>query len=207
MLGLVIVADLFAVWADFLQLDVTGDLMDGVYGADVTRRADHSDNVYSLAGVAQVATLVAGVAVYLCWFYRVRVNAEVFDRSAHSKARGWAIGAWFTPVVNLWFPRRITLDIWDASTAWGARRSHGLVNAWWSLWIISLLGGRAASRSYSRAETASELHEAARMMLVADVLDAVAAVLAIAVVLGLTRMQHEKALAGSAPQPAEPGLV
>ena len=129
-------------------------------------------------------------------------------RRFHSKSRGWAIGAWFTPVVNLWFPRRIAGDIWDASTAWGERRSHGLVNAWWALWLLSLLAGRAAFTSYRRAETAPELHDAARTMLIADVADSVAAVLAIAVVLQLTRMQHQKALAGPRlSQPADPGLV
>ncbi|MGW3496236.1 DUF4328 domain-containing protein [Streptomyces sp. NPDC001020] len=198
-LGLVIAADLFSIWADFLQFDVTGDLMDGVIGPDVTRRADHADDMYGVSGIAQVVTLVISIVVYLCWFYRVRVNAEVFDQSAHSKSRGWAIGAWFTPVVNLWFPRRIALDVWDASTPWAARRSHGLVNAWWSLWIVSLLADRAAYTSYDRAETASALHDASRTMVFSDAVDVAAALLAIAVVLRLTRMQHQKALAGPLP--------
>ncbi|MFC9283409.1 DUF4328 domain-containing protein [Streptomyces collinus] len=44
-----------------------------------------------------------------------RANAEVFAPSKHTKSRGWAAWGWFCPVVNLWFPRRITLDIRDAS--------------------------------------------------------------------------------------------
>ncbi|MEU7384861.1 DUF4328 domain-containing protein [Streptomyces sp. NPDC042207] len=198
-LGLVVAADLFAVWADFLQLDIASDLMGGAQGAEVTRRAEHADNIFGISGGVQILTLVISTVVYLCWFYRVRVNAEVFDQSAHSKSRGWAIGGWFTPVANLWFPRRIALDIWDASTPWGERRSHGLVNAWWSLWLLSIVAGRSVFTSNNDAESASELHQAAGMMLFADVVDIVTALLAIAVVLRLTRMQHQKALAGPVP--------
>ncbi|MET7286020.1 DUF4328 domain-containing protein [Streptomyces sp. NPDC005573] len=133
LLGLVVAADLFAVWADLAQIDVTGELADGVTDGSVVRRADRADTLYAASGVAQTVALLATMTVYLCWFHRVRVNAEVFDASAHSKSRGWAIGGWFCPVVNLWFPRRITLDAWDASAPAGTRPGHALVNSWWAL--------------------------------------------------------------------------
>ncbi len=114
--------------------------------------------------------------LFLCWFHRVRVNAEVFSPFGHAKKRGWAIGAWFVPIVNLWFPRRIALDIWDASSPWDAPRSHGLVDAWWTLWLLSVLTNRAGSFAYSSSDTAEEIRGAVRQVLVADVVDAVAAV-------------------------------
>jgi hypothetical protein len=200
-LGLVIAADLFAIWADLVTYDVTGDLMDGAAGSAVSRRADHADTLYSAAGSAQTAALLTSVVVFLCWFHRVRVNAEVFNPFGHSKTRGWAIGGWFTPIVNLWFPRRITLDIWDASSPWGAPRSHAPVNAWWTLWILSLLADRAGTTQYTRAGTAEEIHDAVLQVMFSDVVDIAAAALAILVVLRLTRMQHEKALQGP-PVPA-----
>ncbi|WP_330459435.1 DUF4328 domain-containing protein [Streptomyces sp. NBC_00820] len=202
LLGVVVAADLFAIWADLTQIDVTGDLADGVTGAAVLRRADRADTLYSASGVAQTCALIATMVMYLCWFYRVRVNAEVFDASAHSKTRGWAIAGWFVPVVNLWFPRRVTLDVWDASAPSGRRPGHVLVNSWWTLWLVSLLADRASARQYASAHEADELREAARQMMFSDMADIAAALLAVLVVLKLTRMQHEKALAGSAPDPA-----
>lgn len=199
LLGLVIAADLFAVWADLVMLDVMGDFADGAYGANAARRADDADALNAVAGVVQTAALLTSAVVFVCWFHRVRVNAEVFDPFGHRMKRGWAIGSWFTPVVNLWFPRRIALDIWDASSPWGAPRSHGLVNAWWTLWLASLFVDRAASSQYRGAETSQEGHDAAVTTLFSDALDIAAAVLAILVVLELTRMQHRKALAGPVP--------
>jgi hypothetical protein len=198
-LGAVIAGDLIALWADFVMYDVAGDLVNGdVVDAQVER----ADQLYFATGVVQTLTLITSTVLFLCWFHRVRVNAEVFNPFGHAKKRGWAIGSWFTPIVNLWFPRRITVDIWEASSPWGAPRSYGLVNTWWTFWVISLVAGRAAFNSHRKAETPEEFHDAIQQVVFADAMDVVAAALAIAVVLRLTRMQNEKAHQGSAPVPA-----
>jgi hypothetical protein len=199
LLGLVVAADLFAIWAGVKMYDVTGTIADGGVGEAVQRDADHADSVMAAAGVAQLISLVATIVVYLVWFYRVRINAEVFNPFGHSKRRGWTGWGWFVPVVNLWYPRRIMLDTWDASGPAGFRTSHGLVNAWWTLWIMALAADRAEFTAHRRAHTALQLQHAAGQEIFADVTDIVAAVLAILVVLRLTRMQNEKALRGRAP--------
>lgn len=203
LLGLVVAVDLFAVYADIAMYDVSGSLADEGLGYDdyaaLQRDADRADSLYAVTGYLQTASLVATAAVYLVWFLRVRVNAEVFNPFGHSKKRGWAGWGWFVPIVNLWFPHRIMLDIWDASSPAGTRAPHGLVNAWWALWIGSLLTSRFGYGAYSRAETAGEIQDAVGQVLVSDLADIAAAVLAILVVLRLTRMQYEKGLRGPVP--------
>ncbi|MFC3578409.1 DUF4328 domain-containing protein [Streptomyces yaanensis] len=203
LLGLVIATDLFAIWADTVVYDVMSDVVGGAVGDAMSRRADRADTLYTAAGIVQTTALLSSVIVFLCWFHRARVNAEVFNPFGHAKKRGWAIGSWFTPVVNLWLPRRITLDIWDASSPSGAPRPHVLVNAWWTLWIISLLTDRVGFSAYGKADTATEIRDAVRQVMFADVVDIAAAALAILVVLRLTRMQHEKALQGPTPVAVE----
>ncbi|WP_405821389.1 DUF4328 domain-containing protein [Streptomyces sp. NBC_01390] len=200
MLGVVIAADLFAVYAGLTMYDVMGSLEDdglgfGGYNA-LMRRADHADTLYAAAGVAQTATFVATAVFYLVWFLRVRVNAEVFNPFGHTMKRGWAGWGWFVPVVSLWFPRRIMLQIWDASSSAGTRASHALVNAWWALWLVALFTSRAEFGAYDGADTAEAIRSDVAQVLVSDVADIAAAVLAILVVLRLTRMQHEKAQRG-----------
>ncbi|MGW3019518.1 DUF4328 domain-containing protein [Streptomyces longwoodensis] len=199
LLGLVVATDLFACSADLLQRDVAGDMADGGTGAGLIDRADRADTLFAAAGVAQGAALVATAVVALCWLWRIRVNAEVFDASRHRLRRGWTIGAWFCPVVNLWFPRRIVADSWDASTPWGVRSGHAPVNAWWAVWLADLFVGRVADRGYGRAETADELREAAGTMLFSDCLDIAAAALTFVVVTRLTRLQERKVLSGELP--------
>lgn len=207
LLGVVIVTDLYALWAATEVRGVMDELISGEYGADIELDAEHADKLYASAGGAQLVALVATCVVFLVWFHRVRVNAEAFDPHIHSKSRGWTVGSWFVPVVNLWFPRRIAIDIWDASgdrskslETPAERSTPGLINAWWTLWLVSILAGRFAGRRYSAAEEPEQINSALTGMMVSDALDIVAAVLAILFVHRLTRMQDEKARSG-------PGVV
>ncbi|MEW2120297.1 DUF4328 domain-containing protein [Streptomyces sp. NPDC005474] len=200
LLGLVVAGDLFALYAGVTMYDVMGSFAyDGVpyaaYGT-VQRDAAHADSLYAAAGYIQTAALLVTAVVYLVWFQRVRVNAEVFDPFGHTMKRGWTAWGWFVPVVSLWFPRRITLDIWDASIPVGTRASHGLVNAWWTLWLVALFTSRNDYGTFSRADTAETIRLAVGEALFSDAADLAAAVLAIFVVLRLTRMQDKKALQG-----------
>ncbi|MGW6056401.1 DUF4328 domain-containing protein [Streptomyces sp. NPDC055189] len=214
LLGVVIAADLYSLWAGSVVQGVMKDLLGADYGAgygsaDLVREAERADTLYAVSSWLQTAALVATCVVFLCWFYRVRVNAEVFEPHIHSKTRGWTVGSWFVPIVNLWFPRRIALDIWDASgdrqvaldrtlTLGDAsgRARHPLVNGWWTLWVAGILVGRWASMQYWEAEEAEEIDGAISALMLADVIDIAAAVLAILVVLRLTRMQDAKARSG-----------
>ncbi|MFD8420623.1 DUF4328 domain-containing protein [Streptomyces sp. NPDC059466] len=196
LLGLVVATDLFAIWADRRMRDVASALVDGRTGEGIRHEADQADSLYSVAGYAQTGALLATIVVFLVWFHRARVNAEVFDPFGHSQGRGWAVGGWFVPVLNLWRPRRIMLDIWDASIPQGSRITHGLVNLWWALWLTSLLADRVSMAEHRGARTALEIQHAAGQAVFADAADIAAALLAILVVLRLTRMQNEKAHRG-----------
>ncbi|MGB8944136.1 MAG: DUF4328 domain-containing protein [Streptomyces sp.] len=222
LLGAVIAADLYSLWAGTViqgameDLRISRDTV-GWYGSDLVREAERADTLYGVSGWLQTAALVATCVVFLCWFHRVRVNAEVFEPYLQTKTRGWTVGSWFVPVVNLWFPRRIAIDIWDASgprsvaldrtmTLSGPadRPSHTLINAWWTLWLATLFVGRWATTAYWDAEEVDEVDAAVSKLMFSDALDIAAAVLAILFVRRLTRMQDAKAGAG-APMPGLDG--
>ncbi len=193
LLGAVVVTRLFGLWAGSVTYGVYSDLADGV---DVVERAVEADRLENLAAVVQGPPFMAAIVVYLCWFWRVRVNAEVFEPAGHAMGRGWTIGGWFLPIANFWIPRRVMADVWRASAPVGRTVSYGLVNAWWVMWVLTALVGWGAGVNYRSAETAAELREASGVTMVTDLMGAVAGVLAILVVLRVTRMQNEKALAG-----------
>ncbi|MET7357378.1 DUF4328 domain-containing protein [Streptomyces sp. NPDC005562] len=217
LLAVVVAADLYSLWAGTVMRGVMDDLISGDYGAGIEREADRADTLYAASGFLQTGALLATCVVFLVWFHRVRVNAEVFEPFIHRKTRGWAVGGWFVPVANLWFPRRIALDIWDAS---GPRsvaldRSmtldpragavpHRLLNAWWTLWVVNLLAGRWSTQSYWRAEEPHEIRDAVGNLMFSDVVDIASAVLAMVFVHRLTRLQDDKARSGPPRDPALP---
>lgn len=198
LLGLAAAVDLYALGADFYTYRVTGDVLDGNLGDD---QADFADALTTVASAAQALVLVACAVVFVIWFWRVRVNAEVFAPDGHRKARGWVIAGWAVPIVSLWYPRRIMVDIWDASSPGDRPASHALINVWWTLWLVTNTLGRLLYTSFDEADSSREIHDAMTQVMIADALDLVAAVFAAAVVLRLTRMQDQKAHQGP-PVPA-----
>lgn len=203
LLSVTAAVDVFALGADLLTYDVTGDLAAGASGDSALDRADLADTLTAVAASAQAAVLLACAVVFVIWLWRVRVNAEVFAPDGHSKARGWVIAGWVVPFVSLWYPRRIVLDVWDASSPEGKPAGHALVNLWWTLWLVSNVAGRFLASMAGEADTSREIHDTMVQMMFADGVDLVAALLAAAVVLRLTRMQDEKARRG----PAVPAAV
>ncbi|WP_392672182.1 DUF4328 domain-containing protein [Streptomyces sp. LN785] len=196
LLVIAVVADLLSVLAG---LNIRS-LFNGIAMPDGAE-ASRADNLYAATGVLQVLVLLATAAVFIIWFRRVRLNAEVFDACAQPMKPGWAVGAWFVPVANLVLPRRIAGGIWTTSAQTntdGTWRSVSLapVNLWWGAWIFSTFFSRYASQKYSDAGNAQEVVDAVGPMLAADVLDMVAAGLAILFVRKLTRMQGERAALG-----------
>ncbi|MFD9905852.1 DUF4328 domain-containing protein [Streptomyces sp. NPDC059063] len=205
LLGVVVATDLWALWAGLGQRRVVDRILDGEVGEALQLDAEHADSRYASSGGFQIAALAVTAVFFLWWFQRVRANAEILAPDAHSKSRGWALGGWFVPVVNLWVPRRVTADIWDASAPraeagarelpsgwekWEARPAHPLVNVWWTVWVVGFLVGRYATKRYGNAETAQEIKSALGPMMIVDALDIVAAVLAIVVVHRITTMQE-----------------
>lgn len=85
----------------------------------------------SLSGPSDFGFFVAMV-MFLVWFYRARVNADGHDWPQR-RSLGWAFWGWFIPVVNLWFPFQMMVDIWRAGLPAQARANPAtLPGIWWA---------------------------------------------------------------------------
>ncbi|WP_405899488.1 DUF4328 domain-containing protein [Streptomyces sp. NBC_00727] len=165
---------------------------------------DRADMLYRAAGSLQTLTFLACAVVFIVWFRRVRLNAEVFDPQAHSRRPGWAIGGWFVPVGNFWLPYRVASGVWTASAPTdtpGGRSAapRGLLNAWWAALVGTEILSRAAGRVYDKAETGQKIIDGLDMIAFCDALEIAAAVLAILFVRRLTEMQTLRAMTGALP--------
>ncbi|MFF1718932.1 DUF4328 domain-containing protein [Streptomyces sviceus] len=198
LLALAAAVDVFALGADVYMYDVTGGLAGDTSWDSALDRADLADTLTAVATSAQAAALLVCAVVFVIWLWRVRVNAEVFAPGGHSKSRGWVIAGWVVPFVSLWYPRRVVLDVWDASSPEGKPRGHALINVWWASWLLTNVAGRFLAGMADEADTSQEIHDTMGQMMFADGVDLVAALCAAAVVLRLTRMQDEKARRGPA---------
>ncbi|GAA5604027.1 DUF4328 domain containing protein [Streptomyces griseus] len=210
LLGCVVASDLFVIGAGLhlrsLWEEVAADETLNIYAGPGLR----AQELHDLAGTVQTAAFLATAVLFIVWFHRTRRNAEIFEAGVQRMGPGWAVGGWFVPVANLWFPYRVAAGIWEASV-----RPHPdggwrtvpktVLNLWWGGWVVSLLASRIAVGQWNRAREPQQIADAAALVAAADALDLVAAVLAVLFVRTVTRMQGERAAHGPAPAPALSG--
>lgn len=82
-----------------------------------------------------VLVSLGALVVFMIWLYRAASLARRAGLPA-KRSPGWAIGGFFVPVVNFWFPYQVARD---AFAPGDSRRK--LVVAWWTWYLISAFGG------------------------------------------------------------------
>ena len=189
-------ANVFATWTDWHRYRVATDFVAEEPGVGIADLVS-ADNLAMGAVWLTVLALLAAAAVFLTWLWRARVNAERLCRAEHRLSRGWTVGAWFVPVVNLWFPKQVVADIWRTSRP-GVPQDTGrvdglaqspLVHAWWYTLLANvavLVVLRVETRG---AVTLGVLRSAALYGAVSTLLLLIAAVLLSQVIRQVTRWQ------------------
>ncbi|MFD1832698.1 DUF4328 domain-containing protein [Streptomyces desertarenae] len=198
----------------FVDLGISNDLDEvsssGFSGGSATLEASGLDidamtTTTDVMLVLNMLFFLPSVALWVAWFWRIRANAEVFAPGRVRYHPGWAIGAWFVPVVCFFMPKQIMNDVCDHSdpasshAAWyGPRRSsnRGLLNGWWTLWLTVFLGWWVNSEVWYEAGTVGDAEGTVALSLFTDLLTVPAAVLAILVALRLTSLQEDRIKAG-----------
>ncbi|WP_436492505.1 DUF4328 domain-containing protein [Actinokineospora sp. HUAS TT18] len=164
---------------------------DDLYAAD--------DRTTLLALIYLFALAISGV-VFITWLYRARKNAELLCDAEHRRSRGWLIGGWFVPIVNLWFPFQIVSDIWKASSPTTPKRldalvhlkGSGLVALWWGCMATGTVIDRIAPRLIDMDNpTIEQFHAVAVAETISLVLMAAAGVLVIMVMRQIVRWQEQ----------------
>ncbi|MEU5539290.1 DUF4328 domain-containing protein [Streptomyces sp. NPDC020362] len=154
----------------------------------VTMRAYHlhpqdtSSSAYATASTVSVYTMTAAVVLFLVWFARCRRNAQLLSPTPLPGTMPWAVASWLVPVVNLWVPRGLVLDVHGASGPGAVKgRDRVLVNVWWAAWVgraVVVTAGTGLGQGTSLA-----------LLLAGETLNLSAGALAVAVIQRVTARQ------------------
>ncbi|MFI7059963.1 DUF4328 domain-containing protein [Kribbella sp. NPDC050124] len=148
LIGVVTVSTWATAWSDWYSYQTVKQ-----YGDDPDQSAE-ADLISGSLGIVAALALLAAAAVFIVWLWRVRWNAEMFCRGEHRFTRGWVLGSWICPVVNLWYPKQVVDDIVAASdprtpphlaTLRGVPGTR-LVWGWWLTWVAGLVSGNIVQR-------------------------------------------------------------
>jgi Domain of unknown function (DUF4328) len=118
-----------------------------------------SADVYVI--IVGLAALIFSVAYILCvvffimWFRRAYFNLHQLVPSSKLRySEGWAAGAWFIPIFNLFGPYQIATDLFDKTESLlvesnlmaKERKFHTVKGWWWALWVFSAVISQIGSR-------------------------------------------------------------
>jgi hypothetical protein len=175
---------------------VVRDYLNGAPTVTETTLND-ADAISAATSFGFLAVLIAAGTTFLLWLWRARKNSEILCSAPHQRGRGWTIGGWFCPVVNLWFPVVIVNEIWKASSPgtpaehFSLRRIPGsaLVGWWWACFLAGNLLDLYITRTTLREPNVESLYTAALGGTITTVLSAVAGLLIILVMRQITGWQ------------------
>jgi len=145
---------------------------------------------------AGLLSLLVTSALFVVWFHRAYQNATALGAADLQFSSGWAAGWWFVPIACFWMPYRAAVDIWKASgsvalaaTYGHARRTDAdptLVSVWWVTWLLSLALVNVAAL-LANPDNGLDL-----LTVVSNAVTALAAVLAILVVMSVSKRQDAR---------------
>jgi len=141
MLSVMVGLDVLSAISSFMQYQLLSDFRDGVVFSEADGAAN--DLRESIIGAVYTLFYIVTVVVFIQWFRRAYFNLHLRTQNLrHSE--GWAAGAWFIPIFNLYAPVQIMMDLYKASR--NVLRKAGfteeldlptnLVSIWWALWVL-----------------------------------------------------------------------
>ena len=195
MLGIVILVDATAVFFDLREYSLLRRIASGA--AVALAETEVSDERQAAVGLLQSSVFVATAVAFIAWFHRAYSNIAALAPGRARYRTGWAIGGWLVPILHLFRPKQVANDIWWGTTSpSGSERVGPLLQWWWGAWLVSQqLSVRAGLRSL-RAERLGEFRTSSLFWIAADATSVVAGILALLVVMKVSKRIHSTALEG-----------
>jgi hypothetical protein len=200
LIGVVVVLDIASTWTTWNSYWLVEDYIAGVPGVTEADLNDADDTSSTVAWL-YLAVLVAAGIMFVTWLARARANAESLVPAPHRRGRGWVVGSWICPVVNLWFPFMVVDDVYRASRPtntpdlYDLRSVPGsrLLGLWWTLWLGGLLLDWIALTTWENGQTVESLRTAGVMETLASATALGAAVTVIMIVRQINIWQDDRA--------------
>lgn len=98
--------------------------------------------------IAQLATWLGSLALFLTWFYRANANVRAMGADGLMGSPGLSVAWFFIPIMFLFMPFLVVRDTWKASESprdWQGQATNPLLGFWWAAFLLTNL---AASMSF-----------------------------------------------------------
>lgn len=189
--------DILTIYSSSETLDV---LLRAQQGLTVTmEELLAADSRAVLVAIVSLAAIIGAIISFIMWFRRGYFNLHTkIDNLKYTE--GWAAGAWFVPILNLWRPVEIMSEM--SNRTHELLEQHGLkgpknnlkwiVPVWWTLWIGTGIMSRVGMRSaFDPNPTLEQMIFTHRIDVYTSAVSIVLTAAAVAMVLIYSKMEDE----------------
>lgn len=185
LLWIVLVLDVISLASGYLQYDLIQTVASG---GEITDETAHANDLREqIIGVTYLIALIVSGVTFIQWFRRAYYNLHLKVNTL-SYAEGWAAGAWFVPILNLFRPYQIMSELYKETkillaqkgVRMGDKISVSLLGFWWTLWILNNIIGQIVWRVPT--DTIGELSFATIASMAANIVGIPLALIAIKIV-------------------------
>lgn len=145
--------------------------------------ADANDQRQAIVAIILFGASLAVIIMFIQWFRRAYHNLHKAGAKNLKASEGWAAGAWFVPIMNLFRPYQIMQDIWRETKKYvqqnsGVQEEDGMeassdsnqvVGLWWAFWIISSISANVSNNIARKADSIPELQNANMFSMISTV--------------------------------------
>ncbi|MBN2578466.1 MAG: DUF4328 domain-containing protein [Pirellulales bacterium] len=198
LLSLCLLASVLGIASTSLQIGFLEKVRSGKFDQQELWLLAQSNDVREMvAGFFQTVTYIASAVTFLLWFFRAYKNLLALGADGLEYSPGWAVGAFFVPILNLFYPYRIMKEIWrhsvpDLSVDPKNIKASSLVGWWWGMFIFMNILAQISMRLNLAASQIQDFFLGSYTSIVSDLFSIIAALLAIFVIRDVERRQDAR---------------
>jgi len=185
-----------SLFSSYLQYNLLQDIDNGVTVS--SEDATFNDLREGLIGIISLIVLVVSAITFIQWFRRAYYNLHL--KVGHlAFTEGWAAGAWFVPVLNLFRPYQIMRELYvetkeslkENNITPSADLNMAVVGLWWTLWVVSAIAGQVSLRISLNAESVDQLINSTIADIVGNIIQIPLAIIAVKVVKSYAQVEPQ----------------
>jgi hypothetical protein len=196
MIWIVMGLDIVSAVSSYFQYKLLQSAANGEEVSQLTAAAN--DLREQVIGIVYLLAYIVSIYTFIAWFRRAYFNLHRIT-GALSYSEGWAAGAWFVPIINLYRPYQIMRELYYRTYFFlqgdDTEQDHApsvlWVGWWWAFWIINNFVGQIDFRLTFNANTIDEYITASWFSIVNGVVGIPLAILAVKVIRDYMKMEEE----------------
>lgn len=168
--SILFVLNIISIISDLLQYS----LLNSIEGFTL-EEAEFNDSRQRIVSIITFGIYILCYVFFILWFRRAYYNLhQVVKYLEYSE--GWAAGAWFVPIINLFRPYQIMRELYietenyiaKIKSDYNKKLNVTFVGIWWALWVIASILERIGMQLNLKSNTLEEITTATEINLAND---------------------------------------